>query len=84
MQGWGWEGSGRVVGALFVERASGFVSKEVCRESGKGSFLQRRVSSMWEPTMSVKYVCGDEPWSDYCLPTSGIYHPTRNYAFFRC
>ena len=54
MQGWGWEGSGRVVGALFVEGASGFVSKEAFREYGKGSFLQRRVSSLYEPTMSVK------------------------------
>ena len=34
MQGWGWEGSGRVVGALFVEGASGFVSKEACRRVG--------------------------------------------------
>ena len=34
MQGWGWEGIGRVVGALFVEGASGFVSKEACRRVG--------------------------------------------------
>ena len=35
---------------------------------------------------SLLYVFGDESWSVYGLPTSGIHHPTRNCTplIFRC
>ena len=50
VQGWGWEGRGRVVGALFVEGASAFVSKEAFRECGKGSFREPARSFRQRPS----------------------------------